>query len=85
MKNFIKLSQVNYVYMASSQNKFLLPDLPIAINFSKCKKVLCFLYKSKKASHGSFYKNEWFLDSGTSTYFILFEFNFIDMTLGNYG
>jgi len=39
--------------MASNQNKFVLSDLPITVNLSKCKKTLCFLYKSKKAPHGS--------------------------------
>jgi len=28
---------------------------------------------------------EWFLDSGTSAYFILFESDFVNMTLSNYG
>jgi len=35
-------------------------------------------------SYGSFYKNEWLLDLGTSIYFTLFESDFINMTLGNY-
>jgi len=42
------------------------------------------LCKGKKASHGSFYEDEWFLDSGASTHFTLFEFNFVNITLGNY-
>ena len=60
--------------MASNQNKFVLPNLPIIVNLSKC----------KKAPHGSFYEDEWFLDSGTSTHFTLFEFDFVNMILGNY-
>ena len=28
---------------------------------------------------------EWFLDSSTSAHFILFESNFVNMTLSNYG
>jgi len=71
--------------MASSQNRFVLPNSPIAINLSKCEKVLCFLGKSKKAPYSSFYKDEWFLDSDTSTYFIPFEFDFVNITLNNFG
>ena len=44
----MRSSKVNYIYIASSQNKFLLFDLSITMNFSKCEKILCFLYKSKK-------------------------------------
>jgi len=43
------------------------------------------LCKGKKAPHGSFYEDEWFLDSGASTHFTLFEFDFVNMTLDNYG
>ena len=67
-----------------SQNKFVLPDLSIVINLSKCQKTLCFLYKGKKASYNNFYEDEWFLDSGAFTYFTLFKFDFVDMTLDNY-
>jgi len=31
-----------------------------------------FFCKGKKVPYGSFYKDEWFLDSSTSVYFILF-------------
>jgi len=84
---YIKLYENNYnnVYMASSQNKFVLSDLPISINLSKCEKVLYLLCKGKKASYGSFYKDKWFLEFDTSTYFTPFESDFVDMTLGNYG
>ena len=58
MKNFVVSKKINYVFMALSQNKFVLSDLPIVVNFSKCEKTLCFLYKGKKASYGSFYENE---------------------------
>jgi len=78
-------SRVNYAYMASNQNKFILSDLSITVNLSKCEKALCFLYKSKKAPHCSFYKDEWFLDSGVFVYFTSFESNFVNVTLGNYG
>ena len=70
--------------MALSQNKFVLPDLPIAVNLSKYKKTLCFLCKDKKAPYGSFYEDKWFLNSGAFTYFISFESDFVDITLGNY-
>ena len=42
------------------------------------------LCKSKKAPYSSFYKDEWFLNSNISTYFTLFESNFVDITLDNY-
>ena len=38
----------------------------------------------KKASYGSFYEDEQFLDSSTSTHFTPFESDFVSMTLGNY-
>ncbi len=66
MEDSIGLSRVNYVYMASSQNGFVLSDLPIAVNLSKCEKALWSLCKSKK---DTFYKDEWFLDSGASAHF----------------
>jgi len=60
------LSGVNYVCMASSQSKFVLSNSSIAVNLSKYEKILCFLFKNKKVPHGSFYKDEWFLDFSTS-------------------
>ena len=41
--------------------------------------------KSKKVPYGSFYEDELFLDSGASAYFTLFETDFVDITLSNYG
>ena len=76
--------QVNYICIASSQNKFILPDLSITVNLSKCEKALYFLCKGKKASYGSFYEDKWFSDLGASTHFTLFESNFVNMTPGNY-
>ena len=58
IKIFIESSKVDYAYIASSQNGFVLPDSTIAVNLSKCTKALCFLCKGKKASHGSFYEDE---------------------------
>ena len=58
MENFIVSKKINYVYMTSSQSSFVLPNLSIAVNLSKYKKALCFLCKSTKASHGSFYEDE---------------------------
>ena len=84
MEDSIGLSRVNYVYMASSQNGFVLSDLPIAVNLSKCEKALWSLCKSKKAPYSSFYKDEWFLDSGASAHFTSFESDFVNMTLDNY-
>ena len=43
------------------------------------------MYKAKKVFYGSFYEDGWFLNSSASVYFILFEFDFVNMTLGNYG
>ena len=84
MKDFVILKKINYTYITLSQNRFVLSDLFIAVNFSKCEKALCFLCKSKKAPYGSFYKDKWFLNSGISTYFTLFESDFVDITLDNY-
>ena len=56
MKNFVVSKKINYICMASSQNRFVLPGLPITIDLSEYKKVLCFLYKGKKALYGSFIK-----------------------------
>ena len=38
----------------------------------------------KKVPYDSFYEDKWFLDSGISTYFTLFESDFVDITLDNY-
>jgi len=84
IEDFVALKIINYACMASSQNRFILPNLPIAVNLSKCEKTLCSLCKSKKVPHGSFYKDEWFLDFGVSTHFTPFKFDFVNMTLGNY-
>jgi len=70
--------------MASSQNRFVLPDSSIVVNLFKYEKALCSLYKSKKASYSSFYEDKWFLDSGTSIHFTPFESNFVNITWGNY-
>ena len=70
--------------MVLSQSKFILPNLSITVNLSKCEKTLCFLQKNKKVSYDSFYKNEWFLDSSTSSHFTLFESDFVNITLGDY-
>jgi len=58
IENLIMLSRVNYVCMASSQSKFVLSNSSIVVNLSKCEKILCFLFKNKKVSYGSFYKDE---------------------------
>jgi len=55
------------------------------VNLSKCQKALCFLCKDKKVPHDSFFEDKWFLDSDVSIHFTPFEFNFVDMTPGNYG
>jgi len=58
MKDFIALKEINYTCIASSQNKFVLSNSPIAVNLSKYRKILYSLYKSKKTPHSSFYKDE---------------------------
>ena len=84
IENSIRSSRVNCTYMVSNQNKFVLPDLSITVSLSKCEKVLCFLYKGKKVSHGSFYEYKWFLNSSASAHCTPFESNFVNITLGNY-
>jgi len=58
MENFIVSKEINYVYMASSQSRFVLPNLSIAVNLFKCEKALCFLCKGTNASHSCFYEDE---------------------------
>ena len=50
VENLKASSRINYVYMASSQNKFTLPNLPITMNLSKYKKILYSLCKGKKST-----------------------------------
>jgi len=85
IKDFVASRRIDYVYITSSLNKFILLNLPIAMNLFKCKKLLCSLSKDKNVPYSRFYKDEWFLDFGTSTYLTLFEFDFVDITLDNYG
>ena len=85
MEDFVALKKINYVCMASSQNRFILPNLPITVNLSKYKKALYSLYKNKTVPYGRFYKDEWFLDSSVSTHFTLFKSDFVNITLDNYG
>ena len=85
MEDSIRSNKVNYACMASSQNRFVLPDSSIVVNLSKYEKALCSLYKGKKVPHSSFYEDEWFLNFGTSAHFTLFESDFVNITLGNYG
>ena len=56
MEDFMGSSRVNYTYIDSNQNKFVLPYLSIIINLSKCEKILCFLCKSKKYLMAAFIK-----------------------------
>ena len=68
--------------MASSQNKFVLLDLSITVKYY----VSCI--RVKKYSIVAFIKinSSWILVFlPIFAYFTLFESNFIDMTLGNYG
>ena len=71
--------------MASSQNRFVLSNLFITVNLSKCEKTLCSLCKGKKSSYSSFYEDKWFLNSNAFTHFTSFESDFVNMTLGNHG
>ena len=84
MKDIVALKKIYYACMASSQNGFILPNLPIAVNLSKYKKALWSLYNDKTTPHGRFYEYEWFLDSSASTHFTLFKSDFVNMTLDNY-
>ena len=58
MEDFIVLSKVNHGYMALSQSKFVLSNLPTNVNLSKYEKILCLLCKDKKVLYSSFYKYE---------------------------
>ena len=83
MKDSIGSSKVDYACIALS--RFVLSNSLITMILFKYEKALCSLCKGKKASYDSFYEDEWFLDSGASTYFTPFESDFANMTLGNYG
>ena len=48
IEKFIVSSKVNHECMTSSQSKFVLPNLLIAVNLSKYEKILYLLCKSKK-------------------------------------
>ena len=48
MEEFVMSKEINNKCIALSQNRIVLADLSIAMNFSKYEKILCFLYKSKK-------------------------------------
>jgi len=56
IENFIALKKINYIYMASSQNRFVLLDSSIAVNLFKCEKALYFLHKGKKVFYSSIMK-----------------------------
>ena len=57
IEEFVISKEINNRCIALSQKKIVLANLSIAVNFSKCEKTLCFLYKSKKEAYNSFYKN----------------------------
>jgi len=58
IENFVVSKKINHIYIALSQNRFVLSDLLIIVDLSKCEKALYFMYQGKKAPLGSFYKNE---------------------------
>ena len=58
IENFVVSKEINYVCMASSQNRFVLPNLSITVNLSKYEKILRFLYKGKKVPYSSFYEDK---------------------------
>jgi len=65
IEDFVVLNKINYVCIASSQNRFVLPNLPIAMDLSKYEKVLCFYVRVKKYLIVAFMKinNPWILVS----------------------
>ena len=42
MEDFIVSKEINYAYIALSQNRFILSNLSITMNISKCEKALYF-------------------------------------------
>ena len=56
IEDFVVLKEINYTYIALSQNKFVQPNSSIVVNISKCKKALYFLFKDKKVPHSNFYE-----------------------------
>jgi len=56
IENFIISSRVNYTCIASSQNKFVLPDLSITMNFSNVRRYYISYIRVKKCSIAAFTK-----------------------------
>ena len=56
IKNFVVSNKINYVCIASSQNKFVLLDSFIIVNLSECEKALCFYIRVKKCFIAAFMK-----------------------------
>ena len=48
IEDFVASKEIIYICMASSQNRFVLLNLPIAINLFKYGKTLCLFVKIKK-------------------------------------
>ena len=70
-RHFVVSSSISC--MTRCEKKFVLPASPIIENLCKCDKVLCTTCKGKELPYGCSYNDEWFLDSGASTYFTPFE------------
>jgi len=58
MEDFVVSKKINYICITLGQNRFVLPNLSITTNLSKCEKKLYFLCKSKKVPHSNFYEDE---------------------------
>ena len=56
MEDFVASKEIIYTCMASSQNRFVLLNLLIAINLFKYEKTLCFFIKVKKCLMVAFMK-----------------------------
>ena len=50
IENFTVSSRIDYICIAPSQDKFVLPNLLIVVNLSKCEKALLLWLKDLKAS-----------------------------------
>ena len=69
IEDFVVSKEINYIYIASSQtNLFYLTFLLLWIFLNMRRHYVSYV-RVKKASYGSFYKDEWFLDSSVSAYF----------------
>ena len=56
IEDFVDSSRINYKYIALSLKEIILANLSIAMNLSKCKRVLLFCVRERKSLMAAFIK-----------------------------